>query len=59
MAALGWSHNGWPPAVKRNESGEVIADHGDNTWVNDVQACCLRVEREMILAELERRETQR
>ena len=37
MALWGWSDGGEPGSVKRDESNEVIALHGDRIWQADVE----------------------
>jgi hypothetical protein len=56
MNFWGWSEGGGPGAVKRDIAGEAIAVHGDATWLKDVELASEKVERQAVIAELERRD---
>lgn len=55
MAFFGWTDRGNPGSVKHDAYGKTIAEHGDITWIADVEDACARVERAKIIAEVERR----
>lgn len=59
MRSFGWPQGGWPGDFKRDANGAVIAAAGDNTWINDMEEACAKVERDAIIAELERRDRER
>lgn len=56
MNFFGWNEGGGPGSVKRDANSQVIAHHGDPTWISDVETCIERIERERIIAEIERRD---
>lgn len=57
MWFIGWTDGGAPGAVKHDADGTVVARAGDITWVTDIEECCAKSERAMIVAEIERRAT--
>lgn len=59
MTFWGWSDGGNPGSAKRDDAGNVIAFHGDATWIKDVEEAADKSERLAIIAELERREVER
>lgn len=59
MRFMGWTQDGGPGAVKLAYGGTVVARHGDATWIADTEEACANVEREAIIAEIERREAMR
>jgi hypothetical protein len=46
MNFWGWSDGGNPGSVKKDAMGNVVARHGDATWLNDVNLSILRTERD-------------
>lgn len=59
MKFIGWTDGGNPGSVKKDADGEIVAHHGDATWVEDVQDCCRKAEAEAAKAELLRRSAAR
>lgn len=55
MSFEGWTDGGNPGSVKKDQHGNIIARHGDATWVTDVEACCDREVAAKAREELERR----
>ena len=55
MNFMGWSDGGNPGSVKRGDTSQIIARHGDSVWIADVQEAIEKTERAAAVAELERR----
>lgn len=59
MTFFGWSNGGNPGSAKRDTEGNIIARHGDATWIADVEEACASAERAAARLELERRDALR
>lgn len=59
MTFFGWRDGGGPGSIKQDADGRAIARHGDATWIEDVQTCIEKAERQRLVAEIERRESLR
>jgi hypothetical protein len=45
MSFWGWSDGGNPGSTKRDAANNVIARHGDDTWMADVELACVTLMR--------------
>ncbi len=46
MTFLGWEDGGNPGSVKKSGDGQVVATHGDATWIRDCDATVDRLLKE-------------